>query len=118
MIAGRTWTGRRSSDSRQASRQPVGVVSLRRRTKASPGFALDGVGRGREVALGRQEVEANQQPAVLITEQPFSGHPHVIAYRPLRDFLLVPVQLVALPVQNGYRRSHGGRADGHKEAIS
>lgn len=117
MIAGRTWTGRRSSDSRLASRQPVGVGGLRRRTKVSHRFTIDGVGRGREVALGRQEVEANQQPAVLITEQPFSSHPPVIAYRPRRDFL-VPVRLVALPVQNGYRRSHGGRADGYKEAFS
>ena len=66
---------------------------------------------------GGRRLKANRQPAVLITEQPFSSHPRVIAYRPRRDFLLVPVRLVALLVQNGYRRSHGGRADGHKEAF-
>lgn len=32
--------------------------------------------------MGRQEVEANQQPAVLSTEQLSSGNPRVIAYRP------------------------------------
>ncbi|KAF3397758.1 hypothetical protein F1880_005932 [Penicillium rolfsii] len=44
---------------------------------------VESMGRtGREVVMGRQEVEANQQPAVLSTEQLSSGNPRVIAYHP------------------------------------
>lgn len=68
MVAGRTWTDRSDWDIWLALRQTVEVEGLYRHTKASPGVGIDGVGRVVKSYWGRQEVEANQQPAVLSTE--------------------------------------------------